>query len=490
MITTSNSVWHPISGKHREIRWYYWLNQQIPQHGIAEYLRLAESHFQSLISFHRSSFDSSYRRRADIFNVKVSTELHVSAIAKNENGKHSIEISLGTILSLEDLNHTLLSDKKTILGICNGESSSEVEYIQLPLHNIYDYNRFYNYSYINEELRSTHANKTAFPYIPVLFKAIPLSEFRQKMADLLTDLGLYWILCHEEAHIYLGHIRYIKSNLNAYPITEIIFSELISTLTDRENPRHRQAAELEADISATTKLIDYFLDIDLFEAYPFLEDGFSAYYKVVADGGFNEKEARTGYMLQIIIGAISSCLSLFQRCVIKGNAVTTFYPVFLKRMINIIVSSFDRCLTNSQLQPRLGLAQLSGERNANILHLLSLDLRTVANNVLRSEYTIEDDSMNTAINYESIYILTGGQFGQSLIEFYTSLRRNMPLSFISNISHAEFFIELSKDRCEYIDILRNNFLEHRLVETPNIMEKVLEDSDQQQRFKEFLQGII
>lgn len=490
MITTTNSIWHPISGQHREIRWNYWANQNIAQYGLSDYLKFAERHLHSLIEFHRSSFAESYRRRADSFNVEITTDLHVSALAKNENGDHKIEITLGTLLSLEDLNHTLLSDKKTSLGICKGESSTETEYIQVPYHKIYDINRFYNYSDIISELKANQINETSFSFIPVLFKAIPFSEFRQKMADLLTDIGLYWILCHEEAHLYLGHIRYSESHLNAYPRIEISFSELISSLNDQKNPKHRQAAELEADINATTKLIDYFLDLDLFEAYPFLENGFYAYYKIVADGGFSEQEARTSYILQIIISAISSSLSLFQRCVVKSNADTKFYPVFLNRMINIIVSSFDRSMTNSQLQPILGLAELSEERNANILHLLSLDLRTVANNVLKSGYNLVDDSMDNIINTETIYILTAGQFGQSLIEFYTLLRRHMPLNIISNNTHADFFIGLSKDRCEYIDILKNNFLEFRLIETPNLMEKVLEDSDQQQRFKRYLQGII
>jgi hypothetical protein len=490
MIATTNSIWHPISGQHRGIRWDYWLNKQIPQHDISEYLILAERHLQSLISFHRNSFNESYRRRAESFNVEVSTELNVSATAKNENGYYKIAISLGTILSLEDLNHSLLSDKKTILGLCKGESSSEIEHVQFPFNKIYDHNRFYDYSDVIHNIKVKNANITSASFIPVLFKALPISSFRQKMADLMTDLGLYWILCHEEAHIYLGHVRYIESSLNAYSETEISFSELISSLSDRKSPRHRQSAELEADINATTKLIDYFLDIDLFEAYPFLEDGFYAYHNILIDGGFTEKESRTSYMLQIIIGAVSSCLSLFQRCVVKGNADSTFYPAFLKRMINIIVSSFDRCMTNSQSQPKLGLAQLSGERNANILHLLSLDLRTVANNVLNSGYNIIDDAMNTTINAESIQILTDVQFGQSLIEFYTLLRRHMSLNLISNYYHAEFFTGLSKDRCEYIDILKKDFLKFRLIETPDLVEKVLEDSDQQQRFKEYLQGVI
>ena len=159
-------------------------------------------------------------------------------------------------------------------------------------------------------------------------------------------------------------------------------------------------------------------------------------------------------------------------------------------MINIIVSIFDRCMTNSRLQPRLGIVELSGQRNATILHLLSLDLRAVANNILKDGYTIIDKDMNHPVNDEALEILTGTDFGQSLIEFYTLLRRQLPLNLISNSYHSQFFIGLSKDRCEYIDILKDYFLDHRLKEDIGIYDKVIEDSEQQQRFKAYLQEII
>lgn len=336
-------------------------------YGVKNYKHLLKSHLNELCIAFRTAFNNSNYRRTSEAKIKILEEYKATARAKSTDGIVSIEISFGLLYAVEDLWQCVISDNHTDLHAYCGVSHNAPNVVLRDIQNFHtlDKYRFYDYDFIDELcykplLSNYNLDLDAEIQIGkihnyLVSKMVSLDDRRVNFGNYLSDISIYWILAHEDAHIYFGHAKYFNESLgiSADELENINsdFLKLHNSYLKKNNTEElknlRVIAELQADELACTRMIDYLLDDETFDLYPPLR-GSTKYLTEVFDNydqRIPENESKFVAILRVAISSAISSTLLFYRNVEKNDITAITYPNIDIRISNIIISSIFRAYT-------------------------------------------------------------------------------------------------------------------------------------------------
>jgi hypothetical protein len=460
-----------------------WLNGASTP-SLDDYLLSAHSYMRELSRVYVSSFDESYRRQSELLVLDISGSLQIGGRAKLMSSNSNIiaqalppylnliEIELGTLLAIEDACQTLMSHASTPLGLNsneNGDIGSPI--ITSPDNALFDKYRYVDYEAICKSI--PHED-----FCKYLFKTLSKSEYRQKTAEFLSTISLLWILSHEDAHSYHGHILYINQKLGISADNQnILFSELIAGILEKNNPEIRKSCEIEADNSACARLVDHIIDADLLDLLPILRLHEKKLSNLLAEYDYRPKQVLFVLLLRFCITAQLLAISVFERNVIKRNANTSFYPNFIERTFNIITTSIFRAYTSIENNPRYGLEVVSPKQLAQLVSLVMLDMKAIARNVLRGDYIIHDAEMLKSENIQVLRIIEDPEFTRQMIYTIPWLQFNQDKYNVNLTKYGPFFLSIMESRIKYMKLCVEHFFDSRLLANPSRQGKVYESAE-------------
>lgn len=185
--------------------------------------------------------------------------------------------------------------------------------------------RYLNYSF-REDYHLITTTK-ARQGLGVFYSAIPwFDDERLEMAYFMSQIGLMWVLMHEEGHYTNGHLSYLAEKFS-YLNEPIKISDSSSNLLDSESPDFLKVQEWQADVSATNAVIDFFFRADNFDFLPrYCKKGF---------------ESKVRWLLRLIIVSIGSTVLTLQ----KANTIcgtSENYPAPRTRLLLSILVAYNR----------------------------------------------------------------------------------------------------------------------------------------------------
>ncbi len=279
----------------------------------------AEFLLSSLIS--RSRYDSSDKSYpAQKLMLKLDENLEFDASVSPQNSKEIIiSISKGLYFSLQDVFLRLMCsmdffsndpdhhDKQLWLGCtCMWPISSSA---YLPS------NRFLNYNLIKtNNLFSNTDRSFAF------FSGIPFDEDRLYLADFFLEVGMCYVLLHEEAHYSNGHLGWYKEIYGLFSINEGKKSDPRIEI----NRYERQALEWQADRTAVRGTIDTFF----YRKYSLQLPDYCS-------------RASTEWLLRALLVSIATVMFIMQKKAVHG-AESNFYPSVKTRLFSAFVITIFR----------------------------------------------------------------------------------------------------------------------------------------------------
>lgn len=193
-----------------------------------------------------------YRRTSEDFEMIGENNGKIGAFVRKDSPK-IVRINHGMVMAAEDACQALLALWQQPAGIpinefddpifLRGEKKKTTPFIEYTSDSGQD---------IPEYLRSIP------PTIRSAFYCLSPSVTRQTLADHLSTMVLTWIISHEDAHKYCGHLGHFRQ-LDVAPADNIL-DELVA-IASRDSDRNlRKAAEMEADLCATMRSVDYLFD--------------------------------------------------------------------------------------------------------------------------------------------------------------------------------------------------------------------------------------
>lgn len=213
--------------------------------------------------------DRYYRRQSNGLNVEFVDDPTSTASVELIDGDPTCRVSSGLIHAIDDLAHTIFADPQSPLMDYVGKRPTSV--LRSNDHTSFDSQRYWDYQEIDAIGRS---QKICTPYFRVLSGSIE----RQRLADFCSMLAIYWIIAHEDAHVYLGHLGFFNKKIGDSDRARSLFNELVNELKGGSNDEHR-SAELDADRNASMRLVDEFFHLPYFTELPacvkFQNDGYS-----------------------------------------------------------------------------------------------------------------------------------------------------------------------------------------------------------------------
>lgn len=300
----------------------------------------------------------SYRRTSFNFDMKGKKDLGISAFVEKVDPE-TVWMTYGLVLAIEDACHTIFAMCEKPIGLYFNENL--FDRLDLRALNRSNVQAFTNYSFDKDShknpIRGTIVPKSIYDF----FYSVSLDVDRQTFADHLSTASLLWVIGHEDAHKYSGHIKLF----NKLGISEDdkLFSELIAFHTPKINPRHRRAAELESDTCSTMRLIDYCFD--------------NEYLGIITDDNSNEikntiwqgrkesegleKEQRLFLMRFLNISAIVPLVIFDVSFRSKSYNSLDSYPSFITRALNIMFTVAGRSMSVSvtQFMQKVGTFELT-----------------------------------------------------------------------------------------------------------------------------------
>ena len=307
-------------------------------------LRLLEDRF----SYYESILPAkSYRRTSFNFKMMAKRDLDLSAFVERENPE-TVWISHGLVLAVEDVSQTIFSISENILDI--NFSRNSTDRLNLRSLNSNNSQEFTNYNFDGAESKNPMRGTILPKSICDFFYSVSLDLDRQILADHLSTASLLWIIGHEDAHKYSGHIE-LFNQLNISE-SEIIFSELIALHTPKMSPNQRRAAELESDTCSTMRLVDFCFDNELLGI---ITDDLSSRVKEIIWQGNSEskglqKEQRLFLMRFLNLSAVVPLIIFDISFRSKSYNSLESYPSFITRVLKYYVyscRSINECFRNS-----------------------------------------------------------------------------------------------------------------------------------------------
>jgi hypothetical protein len=335
------------------------------------YHRSCKDMLDSRFSFYETALpSSSYRRTSLDFRMVSSSVPKIGAFVEKAF-PGLVKINQGTVYAIEDASHVLMAFWDNPLDLIFNfrmfESQDANITIQLPLiqqplraalgnatrRNDDLVESFHRYpaSYLNHGIYDFSSVKRVPACIRESFLIISTDLDRQIFADNLSTMSLLWVIAHEDAHSYLGHLKYFeKMGLSEQ---DHIFNELISSIDDDFYVKIRRSAELEADTCAAMRSVDYCFDNEFLSI---VTDWMSPEINnLIFENRTRSNELRASQRLFLLRLIILSCilpLIVFEIS-LESETMTNLkcYPSFSIRALNIILTVADRAVDIQSGQP-------------------------------------------------------------------------------------------------------------------------------------------
>src|SRR5579859_413564 len=235
------------------------------------------------LSYQSSLPPSTYRRTSIDFKMERNPDFKIGAFVRAKDSK-TIWLNDGTLSAMEDASQVLFALWERPFGLkFAADATFQLPYplVQsttitnadsiMPLRLKYNQfkNTFVDYSAIFS--KAPAIDKYAVNGVQLDIPSSILEYFllvsqdpsRQMFADNLSQASLLWVISHEDAHRYCGHIGHFE--LLGLNVQDELFNELIAPFEDETSVEKRRAAELEADTCATMRTVDYCFDNEFLE---------------------------------------------------------------------------------------------------------------------------------------------------------------------------------------------------------------------------------
>lgn len=481
----------PIDFIHRKLRDFIFSHSEehlhfnnIPNSDL--YLKLLKDSVIHISEHFNDAFPKNYRRRSDKFLLQVD---EISEIDIRINNDYVIILTLGLIIAVEDATQSIYSDKHVPLANSLGETPEMRSVIQLPHHSYSDTVRYFDYTDLINILRQVE--KSGWDFVPFLFRLLSQSSHRRMLGDLSSNISIEWLFSHEDAHVYLGHVAYSKSNYNKGDY----FNEFYK---NGNTPNlHNIYCEYDADRNATWRLVDNYVDGNVFDSYYFLSETIE-FLEYHTNYKLSPNTIRISILSNLILTSISIDLIIFQRCIMKYSGDSENYPKIMFRFLNIIMETIHRIFTqifntnNSEL-----ILEFIKESIPVIFYFFKEQISIIR------YYLIDGSPVN--YDYES------SLYKKDFIElkpffkddFYTSLSLYCIVVFgntfkdednkytlsIIPIEYRNIFSEFTSEWIAYIEYA-NTLLEYRLAENQNLSDKIVENIKNNKSMIEMLQNNV
>ena len=185
--------------------------------------------------------------------VMISQSLTVNASISTSNNLLSrllktpptIHINLGLILSVEDALGFVLSTK-TFFTHRTGDGELTLMNPSFKIGRSHP-QRFLNYQKVLNETKG---------FAQVLTSGIPFAPWRLCQFEMLSDMGIHWVILHEQSHGLLGHLEQAKKHkgrAGKMSLNESDHDEIQWSTTTGRRPK---ILEMEADSQALSLLYD------------------------------------------------------------------------------------------------------------------------------------------------------------------------------------------------------------------------------------------
>lgn len=460
------------------------LNGKKNEPRIEDYIISLSIYLRKLIILYETSFDPQYYRRQseEVYLFVDEDDFSINATATGS----SIYISIGLVLAIEDISIGLMADPQTLFAQNLLEKYISNRFIRhLPFSEIFDDCRYIDYSPIIDSIQN---GKQEFPsFLPYLFKFISVSEFRDNLGELVSSISLYWIISHEDAHNYLGHILYAQSELGISPNNNS-FSEILGLFSNDKEERIRKSFEIEADRNACARIVDHIVDSEFFDIHPLLYNCRDELESLKDKYDFTEEEILCTILIRLCIISAVSAIGIFERNVIKRNANRHFYPDFFDRVHNVIDITFSRAKASLENNPNYGLRFPFDRKKFPILiFFIIADVKDIFRTIYFDDRVMKDLSVAENEKMKEIKsMLDDSDFFNEL--YLTTIFVKLPNKSLLNLNlkYKDYFITYYRNRCEDHEIWINELSKYRYQANPQRPHKV---TDSINEYKGFLDDL-
>jgi len=312
-----------------------------------------------LLFYETSMPAKNYRRVSEDFKMTIESNYVIGAYIRK--GEKITKLTKGVLLSVEDTCHTVLTLLNEPIGLNFGDHDvlflrPVVNNVSKEVRNFYDYDikRLYESGF------NAHAHLIEkFPSFTYnCFFCVSSNVNRQVFADNLSIISLLWIIGHEDAHSYSGHISRFESL--GISDQDFIFNELINTPLNGKNLVVSKAAEMEADMCSTFRTVDYCYDSEL---YYIMLDWLSIEKRTELKMGRKERDGlnkpqRLILMRMISLGCIIPIITFSISSKLSIETSTNKYPSLICRFFNHICNQCVRIIATTMNYPDHGIGGL------------------------------------------------------------------------------------------------------------------------------------
>lgn len=301
-----------------------------------------------------------YRRVSWDFDMQLSETNIIKAFVSNK-APGTIVVTIGSLLAIEDACHTILSFWQNPLGI---DFYMDDEMPRLPLRSFFksDKDTFYLYEKLHEfttveeisEIININTPKSIFENYLIVSRSIS----RQIFADHLSLMSNLWLIGHEDAHKYCGHLLHFES-LGIID-QDYLFNELICSNKEIIYQKTRRSAELQADTCATMRAVDQCFDS---EFLGIITQSLSVNVRTQIWQNTKEnlglERFQRLYLLRMINISAFIPLSIFHLSTKQDPfSEQQNYPSLFTRVLNVIFTVFSRAIDCTDSHPEYGIGKI------------------------------------------------------------------------------------------------------------------------------------
>lgn len=395
--------WHATSCTHWDIRRFATIpgivSEQVRSYPDAEQLEDAEKLFgvgnglsgsysfscSRMMPFRFGWYDDAlpayggYRRTSLDFKLHVDEELKLLAYAKPGDDDDLVFLSVGIGMALEEACHIIFSGREQVFfndgfdlwthssdealesfGMSQGGRPARdiMRDYSVAFRDLNDNEAVYNIQRKIKEI--TEENKITsdvigffgkpddFSFLHMCFSRISLSSTRQAIADEFSALCMSWLIGHEDAHKYLGHIRHFFGTMGV-----IEFDELKALGDGGKHCAQRCASELDADTCAMQRQVDLAYDVEfvgmIFDSVDSKIRQNIWQGRLEVDGlDFNQRN----FALRYIAGSAVVPLLVLELSRMRiGQRYSPDYPPLFVRLLNLGFETLNRAMAVERHKP-------------------------------------------------------------------------------------------------------------------------------------------
>ncbi len=338
------------------------------------YEKSVKFYYNNLLSVYKTVLPpKNYRRTSINCDIVQNDSNNLGAFVRKENPE-KVLLNTGTILAIEDAAQTYSCMVNFPCGIHFNTIGLD-HMISLRLEKELHQDSFIKY-FKKKELSPDSEHPLNF--IVQNFLIISKIKSRQILGDKISILSQQWLIGHEDAHIYSGHLHhFIKMNIAEDD--DILLSELISTIENKEYLKKRRAAELEADTRASFRIVDYAFSKELYEIFALdFEEGSLHKINEKTSQSINLSSLQRRLLVRLLICSAALPLIVFHGA-FNNNPYNNHlnYPSLITRLFNIAYCVLKRAVDVSFQRPQYNIGSFTFKEISEIFKNSIEDLVTL-----------------------------------------------------------------------------------------------------------------